>query len=1090
MAAALMPDIVDEPLRLLAGPGSGKTQALVDLYVGLISGGHAERDHILVLTFSTAAAHELERRVDQRLRDSYGRSWISTFHGFCARLLREHRPEPRRMLMSPFQEWLAMRHTLRAMEPAQLGPLAKVAHTDGCAQDALAFVAMLKQNQVLPAQLALLAEASATPRLAALAAVYRDYQALLSRAGLRDFRDLVVETIWLLEGRPEVLGQLRKRFRYLLVDEFQDVDPAQFQLLRTLSPPGSECRLVVAGDPHQAIYGFRGTVPRLLSEEFARVYGGRSISLDVSHRCPPAVLEAGRALLAATGSAPAPLPPGGGGSGWGGGIAVAREATVVDEAAYVARQIREVLLEDPSLRPGDVAVLLRSTTAWAAPFEEAVRALGLPCEVRGMGGLSRNQVVRFLLAYLRALDRPDDPESLERLLGSSLSGVGPRTASRLRRYAVEEGRPLPRIVRWLLYWLHDSDPAAYPLPWEPPSPSPPAPSTRAPSARDGGDGGGDRAADPTPPPPFAEHMTPGELSALHRAMVIFHDLARRARHRSVAALAYSVLIEVGMLERVLALPLEEAERQRTLTELQTALRAFTALEEVWERLHGSRPLLSDVASRLEAVIARAVDDAEPAPGARDAVQIMTVHQSKGLEFEVVFLAGFAEGIFPLAGRPHPLLEEADQRWLERNLSGFCPPWPANAREHLAEEARLAYVGMTRARRRLSVTCADEYGGPAAPSSFLEPWLARAQESRYRCSRPGLDESSLLTAGEAETLLAGRLLDPDQADRLAALGVDVEFVRDPEAGRPFEPYAVRPAGVDPGHFSATTLNDYLRCPRIYWYSHHPGLSRPPRGVEMERGSFLHRVLEEFHRREPEWRDLPPSDQRLWLDRVLETHLERYLERVDGVLERRTEEQEVRRILGNYIRFATTPSLVRRLGTLAVERTFTLDLDGAEIHGQIDRINDTGEGTCEVVDYKTGRGSTAPRAYETYFGERPSDVQLLMYYLACQEGRTPEGEPIGLKPRFLSLWYPKDVPRGYMRQVLFAVGEPAPGLREWTQRTLTPEDIARGREVVLEAIGRIRAGDFRPAPREGVVGTCTSWFGCPHATVCPFGGQPGE
>src|SRR5207249_7189195 len=167
----------------------------------------------------------------------------------------------------------------------------------------------------------------------------------------------------------------------------------------------------------------------------------------------------------------------------------------------------------------------------------------------------------------------------------------------------------------------------------------------------------------------------------------------------------------------------------------------------------------------------------------------------------------------------------------------------------------------------------------------------------------LDVASMLTLGEAETLLAGLTLAQAQRDRLAAFGVDLGFVTDPEAGRPFEPYARRPEGVDPGHFSPTTLNDYLKCPRLYWYNHHPGLVSEPRSVLMERGGFLHEVLEDFHALEPEWRPLDAERQREWLDQTLQRHLDGYLSRMEGVLDRRREEHQVRNVLGNYIRFAT-------------------------------------------------------------------------------------------------------------------------------------------------------------------------------------------
>lgn len=1072
MPEKLSPESFDGPLRLLAGPGAGKTHALVELYAGLVESGRATRDQILVLTFSTSAAGELERRLDDRLRDSFGQSWISTFHSFCARLLREHGRDRGGVLLAGFQEWLVMRRVLEEMDPTLLGALAPVRRSDAFAQDLLAFVALLKQNLVHPGPFALLAETSGTPRLRELAAAYSAYQARLDGAGLSDFRDLVNDTYHLLD-HPEVLARLQARYRYLLVDEFQDVDPAQFALLAKLAPPGGRPNLLVAGDPDQSIYGFRGTVPRLLTHDLPAAYRPDLVEIAGSRRCPPEVLEAAERLLAATQPArqgravtserPSGLP-----------VTVVREANAVDEAFFAAREIKRLVLEE-GLRPQDCAILLRSTTTLSAPFEEAIRALGLPYEVRGVGALARNEVVRFLLAYLRALARPDDPEALERMLSSGLAGVDQRTVGRLRRYSIEEGRRFDRVVRQLLYKLEERDAERWPLPWRDEAAPPPAPD---PESR---------------LPQYAGPMSEAELDSIHRALTAFTGLRARASRLPLAALAYAVLMDAGVLERLLALELPEPDRREALEDLGAAVEAFRGLEEVQERLAGAPPLLAEV-ERLEALVARSLDDAQPAERRRDAVQILTVHQSKGLEFEAVFLAGFAQGVFPLAARPHPLLEEEDQRWLERELAGFRPSWPGEQSEHLAEEARLAYVGMTRARGRLYITYADEYDQPAGPSQFLAAALPGVEEVRLSRTAAAPEPSQLLTRSEAETLLAACAgdLDAAGAGALAELGVDLDFVRDPASGMPYRPYEGEggtPEGVDPGHYSATALNSYLKCPRLYFYNEHPGLTKPPRGVELERGSFLHQVLEDFHRRESEWRDLEPEAQRGWLEEALKTHLEGYLGRVEGTLERKAEEQEVRRILDNYIKFATSSQPILRKGTLATEKKFTLFLDGAEIHGKIDRVNDTGGGTCEVVDYKTGRGRSANKAYSEYFGEQMSDVQLLLYNLACADGVDEEGKPIALTPRFLSLWYPKEQFYGQMRQVLFAVGEPALGVRDWLQKAVTPEDLQRGRELVSTAIRRIEAGDFRPQPRD-TIGTCLSYFGCPHAAVCPFGGTPIE
>ncbi len=288
------------PLRVLAGPGTGKTHLLVDLYEQAVRSAEADRSQILVLTFSTGAAGELASRIDARLQDDYGEAWISTFHSFCLRLWREWRPDPKRLQLNGLQESMVMKQVLAELDPELLGALAGVRRSEAFARDLLNFVALMKQNLVHPSALLLAAESSASPRLQSLAAVYQAYQQRLEAARMVDFRDLIMGAVSLLSSDARLLERMRSKFRLVLVDEFQDVDPAQFALLRMLAPPESRPRLVVVGDPDQSIYGFRGTVPRLLSVDFASVYGGETVTLDECRRCAQDVLDAGERLLAAT----------------------------------------------------------------------------------------------------------------------------------------------------------------------------------------------------------------------------------------------------------------------------------------------------------------------------------------------------------------------------------------------------------------------------------------------------------------------------------------------------------------------------------------------------------------------------------------------------------------------------------------------------------------------------------------------------------------------------------------------------------------------------------------------------------------------
>jgi DNA helicase-2/ATP-dependent DNA helicase PcrA len=1055
---------------VLAGPGTGKTHALVDLYEQAVRRGVAGRDGLLVLTFSNGAAEEIARRIDDRLHDDYGEDWISTFHSFCARLLREHAPDRDRLLLNGFQEWLVMREVLSGVDPEVLGALDGVRRSDAFARDVLAFVALMKQNLVHPSALTLAVEATASERLRVLASLYQAYQQRMQAAHMLDFRDLISGAIELLQSNPVLRDRMRSRFRLILVDEFQDVDPAQFELLRLIAPPERRPRIVVVGDPDQSIYGFRGTVPRLLSDDFVSAYGAVTVRLDLCRRCSQDALDAGERLLGATQpgrparvllAADATESP---------AVVVAREADAVDEAFFCAREIKRLRAERPGLRLRDFAILLRSTSALGGPFAEALRALSLPYEVRGWGATARNEIVRFLVGYLESLRSPDDADAFENALASSVGGVGPRTVSRLRAYAQERGRPTKKAVDRLLYSLVARDPQRWPLPWGDPPP-----------------------VDVRPEPDFMAYLSDDELQQIYSAMAVRQRLLSKAKRLPLAGLAYEVLIEEGVMARLLDLDMPADQRAEAMADLRAAIEGLESIEVVHERLHAAKPLLSDITGSLVGLIAGAADDTEPAAGARDAVQVMTVHQAKGLEFEVVFCSGFAHGIFPLAARPHPLLDAEDRAWLEGFKVGFMPSWPSDPDGHLAEEARLAYVGMTRARKRLYLTYADTYLRQAGGSVFLDMAAPDADIRELSRASSRLLPGDVLLAREAEVLLASypALLDAATIERARTLGLDVEFLVGADSGEPFEPYGGNrnPAPVTIDHFSPTTLNDYLKCPRLYWYNHHPGLVEQPRSVAMERGGFLHEVLQEFHEHEEEWRPLQAEQQREWLEAALGRRLEGYLERMEGMLDRKREEKQVRTLLGNYIRAITGLQVIRRLRTLAVEKRFHLQLDGAEVVGKIDRVNDVGDGEVEVVDYKTGSGKPMRYAYEAYFGPELSDVQLALYYLACKDGVDDEGNPLAFQPRFLSLWYPKDWVWGGMRQDIFSVGRPA-GLKEYREKPLTAEDLDRSREVVLTAIERIKGGHFEPAPRE-LAGTCVTRFGsCPHAAVCPFGGAPPE
>src|SRR5207247_8610241 len=262
----------------------------------------------------------------------------------------------------------------------------------------------------------------------------------------------------------------------------------------------------------------------------------------------------------------------------------------------------------------------------------------------------------------------------------------------------------------------------------------------------------------------------------------------------------------------LDLELSPEQREEAIAHLRSAIEGLESIWRVDERMHGAKPLLADITGSLETLLAAAADDTEAAAGSRDAVQVMTVHQAKGLEFDVVFCSGSARGLFPLGAGPHPLLDVEDRAWLERFKVGFMPSWPSDPDGHLAEEARLAFVAMTRARRRLYVTYADAYLRQAGRSVFLDMAEPEAEMRELTRNSSRLEPADVLLGREAEVLLASHpaALDAEALARAGNLGLDVPFLTDANSGEPFEPYGSggNPESVQIGDCSRTTLNGSL------------------------------------------------------------------------------------------------------------------------------------------------------------------------------------------------------------------------------------------------------------------------------------------
>jgi DNA helicase-2/ATP-dependent DNA helicase PcrA len=646
------------PLLIIAGAGTGKTRVLTRRIAHLISSKRALPEEILALTFTEKAAVEMAERVDQLIPYGYAETWIGTFHAFGDRILREAALEaglnPEFRVLTRPEQVIFLRERLWRLPLQRFRPLGDPTRHLGAL---LGLVSRAKDEDVSPQRYRAWAEQAAAAasdeaardaaaRHLELAAFYEAYQALLDEAGVADFGDQIHRALTLLRARPALLARLRARYRYVLVDEFQDTNHAQLELVRLLAGEGRP-NITVVGDDDQAIYRWRGAAAANLLA-FRRLHpGAREVVLTDNHRSTQQVLDAAARLIsynnpyrleAVAGidkrlrSHRPPGPP----------VRHLGFDTASAEADGVAALVEERLAR--GLRPRDVAILVRSNDD-ADAFLRALNMKGIPHRFTGSRGLYAREEVRLLVAFLRSLAHPDDSVSLFYLAASEAYLVPGPELLRLNRYATRKNRPLLEVLRTL---GENEELAGV------------GGAAREAAARLVADL--DRAAADVP------RLRTGEV--LYRFLQSSGLLARLAREATAASEA----------------------RVKNVARFFDVVKAYGDVAE-----HDRVPAF---VAHLD-LLREAGDDpavAEPVSD-EDAVHVMTVHKAKGLEYPLVFMVACVEGKFPLQRRGDPLELPA----------GLAGEDPGAADAHLHEERRLFYVGMTRAEEELIVTSALDYG---------------------------------------------------------------------------------------------------------------------------------------------------------------------------------------------------------------------------------------------------------------------------------------------------------------------------------------------------------------------------------------------
>jgi len=939
------------PLLIVAGAGTGKTSVLTKRLAYLVATGKAKTDEVLAVTFTDKAAGEMEERIDKLLPYGYVDLWVMTFHALGERILRANGlaiglPDTFKLL-SETDQWLLIRNNLDRFKLDYYKPLgsptkfihALLRHFSRAKDEMIAPEEYLAYAQNIKLDKDVVGDADEATRLAEVAEAYHVYTQLLRENDALDFGDLINETVRLFKTRPGILAKYRKQFKYLIVDEFQDTNIAQFELIRLLA--GEAANITVVGDDDQSVYKFRGaSVSNIL--QFKQYYPTtKQVILTENYRSPQSILDAAYKFIQANNPNRLEAQLGEGLSkklhsniDHSGTVEHLHSRSLNDEARSVASKIKELHESDPDADYSQFAVLSRSNDG-ANPFIAALAAENIPYIFYASRGLYQKPVVLDIVNYLKLLDNYHESPSLYRMLAGPVVDLAHDDVVKLTHGANKNA--------WSLYEACQ------------------------------------KAA--------TLNVTPEGLIKINKFLALVAKHTERARTNDVRNVIFAFLEDTGYLKRLVG-----EDNQLNHDMLDYINQFWRVIEEfvAAEADPTARLFLERIRLQVEAgEDGRLAFDPDIGP---EAVRVMTVHASKGLEFDYVFLISLIDRRFPSGERTEAI--ELPSALIKEILP--------EGDHHLEEERRLFYVGMTRAKKGLYLTSADDYGG-----------ARKRKLSRFL------------------TELGYGVVNTKNQEPISSPAAAVESQ---------DPIAKELALHIPKSFSFTQLKAFENCPLQYKFAHIFKIPIKGKG-QFSFGKTMHAALQKFFAFVAERQgaeqvslfdngsataktigelikpeELDAFYAESWIDEWFETASAKDEYRAKG-----------KKLLKGYY------DLVKdeRIQPLFLEKPFNLKFEEATFRGAIDRIDLLPDGTVRVVDYKTGK----PKADDDIGFEEKQ--QLLIYQIACLE-------VLGKKPSALTFVY---LDNGTTVEFLG-----------------TDKDIDKIREYVSRMIGEIRQSDFSADPGE--------------------------